>query len=237
MPVLMALGRNLLYGVFGFGLSLLFLALWEKFASRRQAVIIAVLLLFAYCTGSLATFVVNQIIYTLFSFQPEGPQLVILFGGALNFSLVILVWCGFYLSMKQGLKFQEGIEERITAEAIASISNLTVYPEFIALEKLGKISLLPISKISLVKASGDYIELFCEGETYLKRETFSNFEKLLNPKMFQRVHRSAIVNLNEVSELHPKGRGDYLMMLNSDESVACSRTYMNELKERLDVAI
>lgn len=60
---------------------------------------------------------------------------------------------------------------------------------------------------------------------------------MLNPKSFQRVHRCTIVNLVEVKELEPKGRGDCIMSLNSGEKVACSRTYMSKLKNRFAIAI
>lgn len=233
----MALSRNVLYALLGFVLALLFLPLWEHATNQNKQLRVVSLLVFAYAVGSVSTLIVNHAMVALFDLTPAFPKTVFLFGGALNFSLVMLVWCGFYLSLKQGLSFESGAEEQQAAKAIASISNLTTYPEFIALERLNKISLLPIAKVSLIKASGDYVELTCDGDTYLKRETISNIEKILNPKVFQRVHRSAIVNLNEIRELEPKGRGDYNMVLQTGENVACSRTYMNELKNRLDIAI
>ncbi len=195
------------------------------------------LLVYAYTIGSVSSLLVNHFMIFTFGSPEHGFQTGYYFGGSLNFSLVMLVWCGFYLSMKRGLSFEEGAEEQKAAKAIASISNLTSYPEFIALERLNKISLLPVAKISLIKASGDYIELTCDGDNYLKRETISNIEKILNPKTFQRVHRSAIVNLGEIKELEPKGRGDYNMILNSGDEVACSRTYMAKLKSRFDIAM
>lgn len=168
----MSLTRNALYALLGFGFSLLFIPLWEFVARRSNPEIVSYLLFYAYGGGLFCTVLVNQYLIFLFELTIEHPRLVYLFGGALNFSLVILVWCGFYLSLKRGLSFEQGAEEQETAKAIASISNLTAYPEYIALERLGKISLLPIAKVSLIKASGDYVEFTCDGDDNSKNETY-----------------------------------------------------------------
>ena len=237
----LALHRNVTYALLGVFFSLCFLPIWDRISMTNRGVIVPTLLAFAYALGTLCSVLVNLHQKILFELDIETAYgttvTTFILGGSLNFSLVLLVWCGFYLSLKRGLSFESGAEEQKAAEAIASIGNVSSYPEFIALEKLNKISLLPIAKISVIKAAGDYIELVCDGETYLKRESISNIESMLNPKSFQRVHRSTIVNLGEVKELEPKGRGDYILSLNSGEKVACSRTYMSKLKNRFDIAI
>ncbi|XOV77420.1 MAG: LytTR family DNA-binding domain-containing protein [Aestuariibacter sp.] len=237
MTVEMALSRNLIYLFLGLTCCLFFLPLWEYVGNLSYKSIIPTLLLYAYGVGLICSVIVNYWILFAFDIVLTGSRSGYIYGGALNFSLVILVWCGFYLSLKTGLNFEQGAEEKKAAEAIASISSLTTYPEYIALERLNKISLLPVSKISLIKAAGDYVELTCDSETYLKRETLSNIHKILNPKTFQRIHRSAIVNLNEIREMEAKGRGDFNIILQSGENVASSRTYMNALKNRIDIAI
>lgn len=236
-PFDLVLFRNLSYLVLGFLSCLAFLPLGERLVRWSNVQSLMVLLVFAYTVGSLASLLVNLSWVLVFDAPGDRLSVSFLFSGALNFSLIILVWCGFYLTFKQGLGFNSGDEEAKAAEAIASISSLTSYPEFIALERLGKVSLIPFANVSLIKACGDYVEFTCEEETYLKRTTISRMEELLNPAQFQRVHRSAIVNLAEIKEMEAKGRGDYTILLSSGARVACSRSYMNALRERVDIVL
>lgn len=236
-PFDLALVRNLCYLTLGFFSCLAFLPLGERLVRWPNGLSLLALLLFAYTVGSLASFLVNLFWVLALAAADARLSVSFLFSGALNFSLIILVWCGFYFAFKQGLGFKSGDEEAKAAQAIASISSLTSYPDFIALERLGKVSLIPFANISLIKACGDYVEFTCEQETYLKRTTISQIEKLANPLQFQRVHRSAIINLAEIKEMEAKGRGDYTIILSSGESVACSRTYMKALRERVDIVL
>lgn len=237
MSLDMALVRNLMYATLGLNACLSFLPLWEAIATISGRIKVAIMLAFAYGTGIFLSLLVNAVLIYFFEADENYSTIAYLFGGSLNFSLVVLVWCGFYLSLKRGLSFEQGAEEQKTAEAISSISDVTRYPQFMALEKLNKIVLVPVDNISAIRASGDYVELSCEGDTYLKRSTLTSIETLFNPGMFQRVHRSAIVNLNHIQEMEAKGRGDYNIVLNTGEHIACSRTYMEKLKNRLDIAM
>lgn len=229
--------RNLMYALLGFGSCLTFLGLWEAIASWSDKVKVFAILVFAWGVGIVMSLLVNATMLYVFSAPGEHSLLAFLFGGSLNFSLVVLVWCGFYLSLKHGLSFEQGIEEQKTAQAIASISNVSGYPQYVALEKLNKVVLVPVDKISAIRASGDYVELSSEGEVFLKRSTLSSIETLFNPEVFQRVHRSAIVNLKHIQQMESKGRGDFTIILNSGELISCSRTYMDRLKNRLDIAM
>jgi two-component system LytT family response regulator len=159
------------------------------------------------------------------------------FSGSLNFSLVTLVWCSFYLAFKHGLRFVKGEEAKKAADAISSISSLSSYPEFIALERNKKIFLLPVDNISVLQGAGDYVEISTDEGSFLKRESLSNMIEMLDPKVFQRIHRSAIVNLHAIRELEPKGKGDYILLLKSGLKISASRSYMKDFKSRFSGVI
>ena len=105
------------------------------------------------------------------------------------------------------------------------------------MERNKKIFLLPVNSISAVQGAGDYVELSTDEGSFLKRESLSNMVKILDPKIFQRVHRSAIVNLHAIRELEPKGKGDYTLLLKSGSKIASSRSYMKDFKTRFSGAI
>ena len=58
----------------------------------------------------------------------------------------------------------------------------------------------------------------------------------LYPEGFQRVHRSAIVNLERIAEIVPYDSGDGEARLSTDAVVPVSRRYKRELRERLSPA-
>src|SRR3546814_4148668 len=52
-----------------------------------------------------------------------------------------------------------------------------------------------------------------------------DLEKRLDPRNFQRVHRSTIVNLNQVKQVKPHTNGECFLVLGSGAQVKVSRSY------------
>jgi len=68
---------------------------------------------------------------------------------------------------------------------------------------------------------------------YPLRETMTRIDDRLVQVGFQRVHRSAIVNLDRVTEIIAFDTGDGQAKLQTDALVPISRRYRHELRERL----
>ena len=79
--------------------------------------------------------------------------------------------------------------------------------------------------IDWIESAGDYVCIHAAGKTYIVRETMKSLEKRLDPSKFQRVHRSAIVNLDKVQELHPHSNGEYFLILEDGGRLKMSRSY------------
>ncbi|HXV74150.1 MAG TPA: LytTR family DNA-binding domain-containing protein, partial [Sphingomonadales bacterium] len=62
-------------------------------------------------------------------------------------------------------------------------------------------------------------------KTHILRATMKDLEKRLDPEKFQRVHRSAIVNMDKVKELKPHSNGEYFLFLEGGGQVKVSRSY------------
>jgi len=86
--------------------------------------------------------------------------------------------------------------------------------------------------IDWIEASDYYVTLHAGGKSYLLREPIGNLVKTLDPERFVRVHRSAIVNIDRVREVHPLFRGDRSLMLADGTRVKLSRS-RREVFERL----
>lgn len=71
------------------------------------------------------------------------------------------------------------------------------------------------------------------GREGLLRATLQSLEARLDPKVFARSHRSALVNLARVREAQPLSDGSWRLLLESGAEVVTSRTYRDDLLRRL----
>ena len=101
------------------------------------------------------------------------------------------------------------------------------------IKKLGREFLVRVADIDWIEASGNYVNLHVDGRVYPLRETMTGISERLQPQGFQRVHRSAIVNLERITEIVPLESGDSEARLSSDALVPVSRRYKKELRDRL----
>jgi two-component system LytT family response regulator len=80
-------------------------------------------------------------------------------------------------------------------------------------------------EISWIEAQGNYVALHVGAQSLLLRQTINTLEKQLDPAKFQRIQRSAIVNLDAIREMHPAGRGEYEIVLKDGVALKLSLTY------------
>jgi hypothetical protein len=104
------------------------------------------------------------------------------------------------------------------------------------IKKLGREFLVRVEDIDWIEASGNYVNLHVGGKVYPLRETMTGITDRLHPQGFQRVHRSAIINLERIAEIVPFDSGDGEARLSTDAEVPVSRRYKKELRERLSPA-
>ncbi len=93
----------------------------------------------------------------------------------------------------------------------------------------GKVICLNTADIEWIDAAGDYMCIHAGGVTHIIRETMKKLAAKLDPAVFQRVHRSAIVNVTKVKELHPHANGEYFLKLESGGELKLSRSYKDVL--------
>lgn len=87
-------------------------------------------------------------------------------------------------------------------------------------------------EVEWIEAEGNYIVLHVGKHRHLIREPISGMEARLDPRRFQRVNRSAIVNLDFVREMHPWFRGDYKLLLKDGTELKLSHRYRSALVDR-----
>jgi two-component system LytT family response regulator len=93
---------------------------------------------------------------------------------------------------------------------------------------------LDVSTIDWIDAAGDYMCLHAGGQTHVLRATMKELEDMLDPAVFQRVHRSTIVNLARVRSLRPHLNGECFLKLQSGQEVKLSRSFRDKVEMLLD---
>jgi len=99
------------------------------------------------------------------------------------------------------------------------------YPEKMSFKDGSKVVVLNADEVDWIDAAGDYMCVHAGGKTHIIRETMKALEARLDPSRFQRIHRSAIVNVNKVKELHPHSNSEYFLILESGQELKLSRSY------------
>jgi len=79
--------------------------------------------------------------------------------------------------------------------------------------------------VDAIEAQGNYVRLNLGNASHLLRETLSNIEAQLDPRVFVRIHRQTIVNINRIKELQTWARGEYRVVLNTGAHYSLSRGY------------
>jgi two-component system LytT family response regulator len=87
-----------------------------------------------------------------------------------------------------------------------------------------------VDHIDWIEAADYYATLHVGGRAHLLRETLTELAQRLDPRRFFRVHRSAIVNMERVREIHPLFRGDSELVLADGTRVRLSRTRRREFQ-------
>jgi two-component system LytT family response regulator len=89
----------------------------------------------------------------------------------------------------------------------------TTPPRRIGVRNGAKITVVDVDAIDWVEASGDYARIHAGKYTYLVSQRMHALERLLEAREFVRVHRSLIVNVKRVRELHrdPDGGGSLVL--------------------------
>jgi two-component system, LytTR family, response regulator len=93
----------------------------------------------------------------------------------------------------------------------------------------GKVVFLRTDEIQWVEAAGNYVRLHANGEAHVLRESMKNMEAKLDPDLFVRIHRSAIVNVDRIRELQPWFHGEYVVILHDGTKLMASRVFSDRL--------
>lgn len=119
----------------------------------------------------------------------------------------------------------DDITRRQISSLLENYQNKAAPLKRLFLKDQGKIVLLDPETINWIEADDKYVRFHTSEKKYLIRQTLNAVEAELDPQVFARVHRSYIVNLTRISELHPMFNGEYVLILNNGTKLTLSRNY------------
>jgi two-component system LytT family response regulator len=82
--------------------------------------------------------------------------------------------------------------------------------------KGANVVVIPVAELDYAVAQDDYVGLHTKGREYLKPQTLADLESSLDPRRFVRIHRSYLLNLDQLARLESEG-GEVKSALLKDE--------------------
>src|SRR5215207_9406000 len=98
-----------------------------------------------------------------------------------------------------------------------------------------KITLVDVETIDWVEADGDYVRIHVGRTSHLVLQRMNALEQALEPSAFVRVHRSVIVNIGRIRELHRESDGAGSIVLHDGVRLRVARGRWGELQGALGV--
>jgi two-component system, LytTR family, response regulator len=127
---------------------------------------------------------------------------------------------------------REALDRRIGAMLEMHERRQAVRPHLVVREH-ERYLLVPTSDVHCLEATGNYVRLHCEQGSHLLRSTLSAVADKLDPDRFVRIHRSWIVNLDQVREAQPWTKGGWILLTRRGLKVPVGQQYHDVLSKLL----
>jgi two-component system LytT family response regulator len=129
--------------------------------------------------------------------------------------------------------FDNGRFERALSRAKERIARGFPKLDRLAIKSAGQVVFLKIAEIDWIEAADYYSCLHLGTRTHLLRRSMAELERELDPQVFCRIHRSAIVNLDRVRKIEVGEEGEHEVVLENGARLRLSRRYRRELQSRM----
>ena len=128
---------------------------------------------------------------------------------------------------------QAPVQKKNTEELLQSPTHLPSQSERIVVKTAGKIKIISIFEILYLEAADDYVKIHTKEGAFLKNKTMGFFENSLPQDQFVRIHRSYILNVQEITRIDPYEKENHLAILRSGARIPVSKNGYGKLKEVL----
>jgi len=136
-------------------------------------------------------------------------------------------------AVDQAKVFMKGAREPDTTRILNMLQELKAgarYLERFAVRNGETVFFVRAEDVDAIEAQGNYVRLSLAGSSHLLRDTLNNIEAQINPRMFVRIHRRTIVNIDRVKEVQTWARGEYRVVLFTGAHYTLSRGYRQQFE-------
>ena len=114
---------------------------------------------------------------------------------------------------------------------IAKVDELNDSLNRVVVKTNQKIVIIPVERISHIEAQDDYVMIYSELGKFLKQKTMKFYEGHLDQNEFIRVHRSYIVNINQIKQIELFEKESYKITLNDGTKIPVSKSGYSKIKD------
>jgi len=143
------------------------------------------------------------------------------------------------IRQSQDTKFAQRVQSLLSSTNVSyQQEQIREQPEWltrIAIKSKKKIYFISVKDVQWIEAAGDYLYLHKQSEKHLIRETLVSLESKLSPEQFFRIHKSTLVNINQIKELQPSDHGDSWVILFDGTRLKVTRSRKRALQNTIGI--
>jgi DNA-binding LytR/AlgR family response regulator len=128
-------------------------------------------------------------------------------------------------------KHKREVELKVEIELLKSLSNFKSNADYLFVKHQSRLVKLNMNEIYFVEALKDYVQVNTKDFRYTIHATMKDVEKKLPLRVFQRIHRSFIVNMDKIEAIS----GGNIVMQDTHKEIPVGGNYRDELSDRINV--
>jgi two-component system LytT family response regulator len=123
--------------------------------------------------------------------------------------------------------------EKVPADLLSADRSRRAPLERILIRDRSDVHVIPVEKIDYLESQDDYVAIRSAGRSYLKEQTLSELEAVLDGGVFVRIHRRYILNLSRLAKIELAMKDSRIAILTDGAKLPISRAGYLRLKELL----
>lgn len=130
-------------------------------------------------------------------------------------------------------KSGDAVDPRLR-EVLAMLRSETCRNERFLIRSGQRLYFVKAGDVEWADAAGNYVRLHANGRAHLHRDTMKGVAARLDPDRFIRIHRSAIVNIDQVTQIEPYLHGEYVVTMRDGTRLTSSKAHSAGLRALLE---
>ena len=139
----------------------------------------------------------------------------------------------FDLALKKWKESNEQKNESTKIENLLEHTTTQSEKNRIVVKNGHQIRIIPVHEIIYLEAYDDYVKIYVNDGIFLKKQTMAYYENIFASSNFIRVHRSFLVQLNQITKVEPFEKNGHVAILKNGAKLSLSRAGFINLKEKL----